>query len=223
LQTGHDGYSSAANTVKIITDEYRREPVMPVVVGEVNYEGKLHGTQAEIQRLTFWSSILSGAGGFTYGANGLWQVNQKDKPYGPSPHGASWGDTPWEEAYRLPGSHHLWLAKKLLQKFPWQDLQPHPEWTEPAGSFENVSAPFAAGIPEKFRIIYFYTPSIPWVSGIKVLKLEKDIEYNAYFWDPRRGKEYNIGKIFPDSNDTWEIPMQPIMSDWVLILSTDEF
>jgi hypothetical protein len=218
LQTGHGGFDSVPDTLKFVTGEYSRAPKMPVVIGEVSYEGILHGTQAEIQRLTFWSAVLSGAGGFTYGANGIWQVNQNDKPYGPSPHGASWGDTPWEEAYKLPGSYHLSLAKKFLQKFPWPEMQPHPEWTDPIGSDKNPSAPFAAGIPEKFRIIYFYNPSIPWASNMKVLGIEKSITYNAYFWDPRTGKEHQIGKVTPDNSGSWEIPMQPVMSDWVLVM-----
>lgn len=91
LQTGHDGYRSVPNTVATVIKEYNRKPTMPVLVGETNYEGILHSTQAEVQRLTFWSAILSGAAGHTYGANGIWQVNTRQQPYGASPHGANWG------------------------------------------------------------------------------------------------------------------------------------
>ena len=76
----------------------------------------------------FWASVLSGAAGHTYGANGIWQVNRKDQPYGKSPHGGDYGHMPWDEAMKLPGSGQLGMAKRLLEKYPWQRFEPHPEW-----------------------------------------------------------------------------------------------
>jgi len=67
---------------------------MPVLVGEVCYEGIMEANREEIQRPLFWGCMLSGAAGHTYGANGIWQVNIKEKPSGPSPHGISWGALP---------------------------------------------------------------------------------------------------------------------------------
>ena len=104
LQTGHGGYESIPNTVDKVRAAVARAPHMPVVDGEVCYEGIVEASRQEIQRFMFWACMLSGAAGHTYGANGIWQVNRAEQPYGPSPHGTSWGDTPWKEAYRLPGS-----------------------------------------------------------------------------------------------------------------------
>lgn len=75
LQTGHSGYKSYPNTLDHVTGELARSPRMPVLVGEVNYEGILDGSRQEVQRFVFWALILSGAGGHTYGADGIWQVN----------------------------------------------------------------------------------------------------------------------------------------------------
>lgn len=218
LQTGHDGYRSVPNTIATITKEYHRKPTMPVLVGETNYEGILHGTQTEVQRLTFWSAMLSGAAGHTYGANGIWQVNTRQQPYGASPHGANWGDTPWEDAYQLPGSTELGLAKKLLQRYEWWLFEPHQNWVDPCGSPENVDLPFAAGIPGKVRIIYFYLPTFPWMpQPIVVKNIEPDISHYAFFWDPRTGQEHTLGIVKPDEDGSWEIPLQPMLSDWVLV------
>lgn len=219
LQTGHDGYKSVPNTVAKASQQYQRTPAMPVVVGETNYEGIIHSSEAEIQRLSFWAAMLSGAYGYTYGANGLWQLNTRQKPYGASPHGATWGDTPWDEAYRLPGSAHLGLAKGLLSRFKWWCFEPHPEWVEPAGSPENVDLPFAAGIPGEVRVIYFFAPTFaPPVPQYSVCKLEAQVQYRAYFWDPRSGREHDLGKIVPDGNGNWTIPVQPELKDWVVVL-----
>ena len=89
LQTGHGGYASLAPTVKMLRESLAKEPRMPVFVSEVNYEGIGESSREEQQRFLFWTAMLSGAFGHTYGANGLWQVNGRDEPYGKSPHGTS--------------------------------------------------------------------------------------------------------------------------------------
>ncbi|MBE0696302.1 MAG: DUF4038 domain-containing protein, partial [Anaerolineaceae bacterium] len=172
--------------------------------------------EAEVQRLTFWSSILSGGFGFTYGANGLWQVNTREKPYGPSPHGNTWGNTPWEAAAQLPGSAQLGLAKRLLERYPYWRFEPHPEWVDPAGSAENVDAPFAAGIPGEVRLIYFYAPTFDPI--YHVVGLEAGLRYRAFFWDPRNAEEHELGLIPEEGQSSWTIPLQPELKDWVLVL-----
>jgi Protein of unknown function (DUF4038) len=101
---------------------------MPVVNGEVCYEALSGTIPAEIPRLMFWTCMLSGAVGHTHGANGTWQLNRRDQPYGKSPHGGTYGPIPWDDAMRLPGSRQLGLAKQLLEHYPWHRLEPHPEW-----------------------------------------------------------------------------------------------
>jgi hypothetical protein len=218
LQTGHGGMGSLKNTVKVVNQEVARRPEMPVLVGEVSYEGFLHGTGAESQRLAFWSAILSGAAGHTYGANGIWQVNTRQTPYGPSPHGGTWGNLPWEEAYRLPGSAQLGLARQLLERYPWWQIEPHPEWASPQGTPEQIELPFAAGIPGKLRLVYFYGPNFPWVAPLFVEQIEPGLPYKAFFWDPRTGAEYPLGQICADAAGRWQIPAQPEMADWLLVM-----
>ncbi len=41
-----------------------------------------------------------------------------------------YGTIPWDDAMNLPGSHQVGLGKKLLEEYPWQNFQPHPEWAE---------------------------------------------------------------------------------------------
>jgi hypothetical protein len=81
-------------------------------------------------------------------------VNTGEQPFGLSPHGRSWGDTPWEEAYRLPGSGQLGMAKQLLMRYPWPRFEPHPEWVESRANKQNYMLPYAAGIPGQVRFIF---------------------------------------------------------------------
>jgi hypothetical protein len=212
LQTGHDDRRSAPNTVETILKSIRAEPKMPVLVGEVCYEGIQEASREEVQRYMFWASILSGTAGHTYGANGIWQVNTREKPYGLSPHGHSWGDTPWEVAYQLPGSHQLGLAKKLLSRYRWWLLESKPDLVEPHWSTQNYWQPFAAHIPGE--LIISFSPT-----GWKALRFQ-DVPagLTAFFWNPTDGSEHEIGAVTPDAAGHWQAPEFPIFRDWVVVL-----
>ena len=216
LQTGHGDRKSIPNTVRRVKAAYAGAPTIPVINGEVCYEGIGEASRQEVQRFMFWVCMLSGACGHTYGANGIWQVNTKERPYGPSPHGMTWGNIPWDEASQLPGSKQIALGKKLLQRYEWWNFQPHPEWVEPHASEENYDAPYAAGISGKVRIIFL--PSGVW--GITVKGIETDASYRAFLFNPVDGSELEIGAVEPDDQGNWRVPISrtPIFQDWVLVL-----
>lgn len=231
LQTGHGDRSSLPNTVKQVRTSYRAEPVMPVVEGEVCYEGIGAYCGPELQRWLFWACLLNGAAGFTYAANGIWQFNTRQQAYGPSPHGMTWGNTPWEDACQLPGSTHVGVAKRLLERLPWWQLEPHPEWVEPTWQEALNDQPFtcgkhdvplAAGIPGKLRLIY-----CPMGTGLRLVKgLEPGVKYRLTLVDPITGAETAGGDVTPDADGNW-VPAcpgtpawfpRPIYQDWVLVL-----
>jgi hypothetical protein len=216
LQTGHGGYRSNGPTIDRVTEALAHTPELPVVVGEVNYEGIIEGSREEVQRFCFWASMLTGAGGHTYGANGLWQVNTREKPYGKSPHGTAWGNIPWNDAYRLPGSCQLGLAKGLLARYPWQQFESHPEWVEPHQTPADRISSYAAGIPGQVRVIYFP----PELAGAKrTLKgLEAGLTYHAFLWDPKSGEQEDLGMVSGDTAGDYVVPRAPVFQDWVLVL-----
>ena len=212
LQTGHDDRKSAPSTVQKIQASLTAEPKMPVLVGEVCYEGIQEASREEVQRFMFWASILSGAGGHTYGANGIWQVNTRETPYGLSPHGHSWGDTPWETAYQLPGSRQLGLAKKLLSRYEWWKLESRPDLVEPHWTEQNYWQPFCARVSGE--LIIAFSPV-----GWKPLRFkEVPAGMTAFFWNPSDGTEHAIGPVTPDAAGNWQAPEFPIFRDWVVVL-----
>ncbi len=218
LQTGHGDRASLPNTVASVTEAYAEEPTMPVVNSEVCYEGIMERCFEDVQRLMFWASMLSGACGYTYGANGIWQVNEEGKPFGASPHGSSWGDRPWWDAAQLPGSRQLGLARKLLERYEWWRMQPHPEWLAEHAGEENYSLPYCAGIPGELRIIYMPQQlPLPVVEG-----LEPNVNYRAFFWNPSTGGEIDAGDVRGGDNGTWEAPKVEVRRDWVLVLERQE-
>lgn len=213
LQTGHSDRESIPNTVNKVTRSYASVPVMPVVNGEVCYEGIQEASRQEVQRFMFWACVLSGAAGHTYGANGIWQVNTPDQPFGASPHGRSWGDTPWQTAYQLPGSAQLGMAKALLMKYPWWRMEPHAEWIEPHWSEQNYMQPYGSGIPGELRIFYF---SRTGNVNHKIVKLEAGVRYGARWWNPVSGRETDLGTV--TGVEEWRPPAPPIFQDYVLVM-----
>ena len=100
---------------------------MPVISGESRYEALEISPEVTTRdvRQAFWAHLLnSGCAGHTYGANGVWQVNRENDPFGDSPSGSTWGSIPWRQAMQLPGSSQLALAKTLLLTLPWHRLSP---------------------------------------------------------------------------------------------------
>lgn len=214
LQTGHSDRQSIPSTIDTVTGDLQREPRMPVLVGECCYEGILDENRQEIERFMFLTCILSGAAGHTYGANGIWQVNTPQHPYGPSPHGRCWGNTPWQFAYRLPGSEQIGHCKRLLTRYPWWRFEPHAEWVDPHWKKKDYKLPYAAGIPGQVRIVFIPTM---W-SPPKLTGLESGISYRAFFFNPRTNKEQVIGDVIADGTSAWQIPITPTLEQWLVVL-----
>src|ERR1043166_8398214 len=137
LQTGHGLREVLAPTVNTVRASYTAKPVMPVINSEVCYEMLGDNIPAEIPRLMFWASVLSGAAGHTYGANGIWQCNRPGEPHGKSPHGRSYGKIPWKGAMKLPGCGQLGGGKQFLGSFGLLPFEPQPgaaTWKESTDS-----------------------------------------------------------------------------------------
>ena len=214
LQTGHGDLESVPNTIDSVRTAVSREPVMPVINSEVNYEGILGRAWQNVQRLCFYHSVLNGTAGHTYGANGIWQMSTQAQPYGPSPHGNCWGNTPWQEAAQLPGSRQIGLGGAFLRRFPWWECRRHPEWINESSNEHDAYGPIAVGIPGKLRIVY-----IPLCWGAPCVKaLEAHIHYHAHYFDPCTGKEVPLSCVQPDKDGNWSAPLPPEVHDWLLVL-----
>lgn len=219
LQSGHYSYLSLELTVKMVKQSLEREPRIPVINSEVCYEGLGGTSYQDIQRFLFWSCVLSGACGHTYGANGLWQVNSREQPYGVSPTGVAWGNTSWEEAYQFPGSTQVGLGKKMLEKYHWWEFSAHSEWIDQQFAEQSYLRPFAAGIPGQVRVIFAPFPATrtAW-EGVLVRGIEGNVNYRAYYFDPINGDEFDLGKVTPDQDGNWRSGTTRIVQDWVLVL-----
>ena len=131
FQPCHFGWPSIAIEVAQLDMHYARTTMTkPLVVGEIGYEN-LGGTHLEdFQRVAFWLAMLNGAAGHTYGAVGVWHSYDAEKAF----HARKWSFATWEDGMDLPGGYQVGLGAKLLEKYPWWRLEPHPEWVTPRGT-----------------------------------------------------------------------------------------
>ena len=217
LQTGHGGVPSLVPTMQMVKKAVARKK-LPVIDSEVCYEGICGSSYSDVQRYAFLSCVFLGCCGHTYGANGIWQLNDKNCPYGVSPHGAQWGTTSWQEAYRLPGSQQLGYLKQYLTRFQWWRFEQHPEWVENPCSGEALDGNFAMGIPGEVRL--FFKPHFGgdfWGTTL-LLNLEEDIAYRAERMNPITGEVTDLGPVHPESDGSFRMPRVDAFQDWIYAL-----
>ncbi len=221
-QTGHAAESEIGKMARQMRAAYEAQPKMPVIVGESSYDGldfKDWGggvLSSDASRQMFWTGLMqNGAAGGTYGANGVWQVNRRDMPYGPSPHGRSWGSIPWDEAMKRPGSAQVGPGQKFFAKYPWSRFETRPAaaaWadSQPAG---GEIQPWAVGAAADLLIVY-----VPRPRPVKVQQLPLHREYAADLFDPVSGKTPSLGEIKTDGHGNWSCPPPVYKHDWVVVL-----
>jgi Protein of unknown function (DUF4038)/Domain of unknown function (DUF5060) len=175
LQSGHDDRASVPYAVFLVRRSRSSSPRMPTINAEVCYEGILGNGDADLQRFMEWRCLLDGTAGHSYGANGIWQLNRRGQPFGTSPSYKNWGNTPWNEAMRLPGSSQMGIARRIMETYKWWQFESHPEWIFQKPSDDNFTwgnwiwssdadSAYAAPAGERFFRRTFTLPTGPQVT-----------------------------------------------------------
>jgi len=221
LQTGHEGAQTLPIALSTLKKELSVHPRLPVLNGEACYEGMMGASWSDIQRYLFWSNMLQGAAGFSYGSQGLWNMNAGEW----SGLAGDWGGGTWREAAARPGSHHVGLGGKILRDYEWWKFEPHPEWIEGDSLQEGSTIAFSAGIPGKMRMIYF--PPIAYyrmgaTRTIRINLLELG-DWKIRFINPRTAESIGKRAIQVGPSGIFEISgglvtANPSMEDWLLVM-----
>jgi len=216
----HHQNEAIGSAFGVFAAAYDPAPAMPVLVGEVCYEGHMQQGFEYVQRHVFWMYMLSGAAGHTYGAAGIWHASVEGDPgCASSAFGGSkvYDWTTWREGMNYPGATQLGIGKKLLEKYPWSRFEPHPEWAE--------GGCFAAGIPGQLRFIYLPRRKIYNWKGPLVKNLDPSVDWHVYYFDPVTGRTFDQGiiKASAKAGDKAAKPINfkrdvPSPQDWVLVL-----
>jgi uncharacterized protein DUF4038 len=227
LQTGHQGQTTLEPSVNAIHDALAREPSKPVINGEPSYEGIAGSSWQDMQRFFFWSHLLSGTAGHSYGAHGVWGFNTPEYP------GFGSGLAPvWQEAADLPGAAQVGLGRRLLLELPWHRFEPHPDWVVPHQHVGDRLLPYAAGLEDGLRVFYF--PGIALVrNSFSVMALQLHAlgkkRWHAQLISPRTGVTADEFAIEPEADGTARLRCGyrggsglPSWEDWLLILRQEK-
>ncbi|CAB4630924.1 MAG: DUF4038 domain-containing protein [Actinobacteria bacterium] len=227
LQTGHADVNSTKATLTAM-QKAKRDSKLPVLNSEVCYEGIAGGSPAMIQRYLFWTHMLLGAAGHTYGAQGIWAFHDDET----SP-GAMWGWIPWQEAIELPGAQHLGIAAKYLRSLGWNGFTPAPDSINVHADLEHTYRPWAGRTKDQL-IVYFPTVSLApadigistELSAVLFSTLEKNTKYNFEIFNPRTGDIVRSETITSDDRGEWNFTSDkpigrplPTMEDWIVRLA----
>ncbi len=118
IQSGH---RLGNKNYERITEDYHRLPAKPTLDAEPCYEGhpiehkfeKGVFTASEVRRRAYWS-LLAGACGFTYGANGIWQMDKPGAILQATHHNRF-----WSEALDLEGAKQMQHVRALFESRPF--------------------------------------------------------------------------------------------------------
>lgn len=206
------GFVGAAS---ITRDTIAQEPPMAVINAEPAYEGILGGNWQDVQRFNFWTGWLSGLGGYTYGADGIWQMSSDSEAFANEV--SRWGNAAWQRAMDYEGGRQVAAGAGFLRSLEWWKLRPLPATrAESAGRI----ACFGAGSDE---LTLHYLPSTlleEQLLGMRNLPVDVPAcgAIEARFIDPTTMDEQAIGVVTRGPDGTWEPPEPPTYADWLLLV-----
>jgi hypothetical protein len=214
FQSGHD---RRTKDYAYVRDARKVEPARPVINGEPRYENipdRLDGKarygwmdDSDVRTSAYWT-MLSGAAGYTYGCNDIWQMYSLGK----TP--VILARTGWSTAIHLPGSTHAGYMRRLLESFPWQDLRPDQSLIlneNPEDTAYMVSA-----IGKDNDYILAYTPMGRSLTiNLAAMNAGK---VKAYWFNPRSGRSLFIREFTGDEKPEFKPWSVGRGSDFVLII-----
>lgn len=214
FQTGHDRPANDYNYVKICRAVV---PNRPVINGEPRYENhpnrnsrKGHDgwlDDSDVRSAAYWS-MLTGAAGYTYGCNDIWQMYSIERIP------KVLARTGWKEALHLPGSTHVMYMKKLFTSFPWQDMINDQSAIMNDNPEDSAHIVCAIGNHKDFMLAY--TPiGNPIQIDLSKIKAEK---VNAFWFNPRSGKSIKIGEYKVTDTPEFKPWSDGRGSDFILVI-----
>ena len=209
-QVGHGRYANEMIPL-IVSIDYNRKPIKPIVVTEPWYEFVEGNPTGMDIRFAAWSSILSGAAGHTYGGGHVWWAHVPESP-------ASVGNWPLEvefdrTTYDYEGAVSMGILSNFFKEIEWWNMEPHPEL------ILEYPQPFCLSKPGDEYIIYLR------YGGSPVINLGTDAigkEYSYFWFNPANGKKNDPqvinGKEFIRLNCPEMYPGVTELRDWVLVV-----
>ncbi|WP_439484156.1 glycoside hydrolase family 140 protein [Cyclobacterium plantarum] len=217
LDMFQSGHSRKAKDYQYVLEARESGRTRPVINGEARYENipdrfweeKHYGwlDDADVRIAGYWS-MLSGAAGYTYGCNDVWQMYDSNRA--PIINAR----TGWQVALSLPGASQMGYMKSIFEALPWQQLQLDQNLILDENP-ENESYMLASKT-EKADLILAYTPTGAPLT-IDLTKMSSGT-ISAWWFNPRNGKMVFIGDFGTGNSQKFTPWSQGWGSDYLLLL-----
>lgn len=208
----------------------------PFVESECLYEGinsnESLGSRVvtpEMLRRAAYLCIQSGGCGYTYGCNGIWELQyEADKGMW----GAIWGSMAWYDGLELPGAGQMTVMRDFYERIGWYRLRPIPHLVEVKNGFGDMDAPFMFSCDElRVRVTPSFTADDemktivgyfkPTARGIVLVKTLTAHSYMARWIDPADGSEHLISEDIRPTGGVWQLPTKPSSGDWLMLITAN--
>jgi hypothetical protein len=208
-------WGHATANVQRIRSDYERRPAKPVLNGEPGYENRPEAPSSAAWKCRYeghWS-VFSGAFGFTYGADRVWQFHLD-----------------WKDALQNEGAGDMQHLRALIESRPMSERVPDQSIiTADAGSLQEGPSYCAAtrASDGSYAMVY----STLGTSFTVDLKQFSGPRANAWWYSPRDGQCYNgqlrqtaspFAKVDTRGPQRFTPPSSGINQDWVLVLDDVE-
>lgn len=220
-QAGHGDYVVSVDDYKAFLKKHGDKPF---VEGEVFYEycstleenGTRMCTDAMVRRVAYLA-IQAGGCGYTYGAQGIWDVVwEKGKGEENAMAVFNRYDVTWAQAIDGPGGAQMGYMRKFYEEQRFWELYPYQSGNDPVGDPFGKKMPLITVASDKNRWVFYY-PESTRKSG----NIEGFIPgtYVMRWFNPRSGEYDGEGAEFEAEGNTWRIPKKPDLNDWCLVVS----
>lgn len=203
-------------------------PRMPIIESEGLYEGADSNEPMsrvitdKMMRNLAYNAIQNGCCGYTYGVNGVWEL-QWEAGVG----GIGWGDMAWWDGLELPGAQQLTYMREMYESVGWHRLRPIQHLIDQAGFGGKVakfSEAFFTGDDEMTTIVGYFQPASMKFCTIHGLSRKS---YTARWFDPETGEYTLITSDARPVKGTWAVPrpenmFRRVKKDQVLIVTANE-
>lgn len=208
INTIQSGHSRDGIRFMIEATRQSQKLKLPFINLEPYYEGIMNDYYDKDQRYSFWAAILSGAKGYSYGANGVWQMSTKEDPFL-----THWGKSDWSKAMKLDGATQISKGKKWLMNYRWWEIIPDINALTPTNQRLVATEPIVGKIKDSHILIYM--PIGRLHKTYQVIGLDHNTKYQVKYITPETMLTHHQEVIIKKSLYSVTCSQE---TDWLILL-----
>lgn len=223
-QAGHGDFDMAQTMYVEFKEMYKGHPVLE---SEATYEGATSNEYtsriipAAMMRRLAYLIMQSGGCGYTYGCNGVWEL-QWEAGVG----GIGWGDMAWWDGLELPGADQLTIFRDFYESVEWYRLKPLSSDQAMTKSFfmenSNRTQIFFTGDKELKTIVGYFSETAMRSFIIKSTDVKA---YKGWWLNPENGERTEMSELLYPVDGVLEYNAQDRFAnrqDMLLVLQAAE-